>query len=305
MVRDLPEMPRSDTDQALLEGLGPLAEELLETRLQTAKEWLPHENVPWRLGRDFKRGEPWGPASFPLPGGIRSALYISALDADRAPHYYRSLGFRFGIDHPIAFLGNRYIAERIGHGIALSEWLTVTRAVDMSQLERDRITLLSKGRGPQLATVTDGLVYFALREGVSEILASNTAARLEDKHAKEIIQRISQDEAAYRSIFRSLTSKALEIEPSSVVVAAEQQITQFVPPQMSVHHIEGLEHLAEHSQGVITEDLYTDRQFQEQIILPDIRMWGLFEIEGINAEAEASRSRLHKYLMRQEPIVAE
>ena len=40
-------------DHDLLAELEPVAEQLLDRHLSMAKEWLPHEYIPWSLGRDF------------------------------------------------------------------------------------------------------------------------------------------------------------------------------------------------------------------------------------------------------------
>ena len=47
----------------LLAELEPTAVKLLERHLSTAKEWFPHELVPWSRGRDFDEGERWDPAA--------------------------------------------------------------------------------------------------------------------------------------------------------------------------------------------------------------------------------------------------
>jgi acyl-[acyl-carrier-protein] desaturase len=51
-------VPDRHPDQGLLGELKPVAERLLNRHLAMAKEWLPHQYVPWRLGRDFDT-EPW------------------------------------------------------------------------------------------------------------------------------------------------------------------------------------------------------------------------------------------------------
>jgi acyl-[acyl-carrier-protein] desaturase len=44
-------MDNRDTD--LLVQLEPVVTDLLDRHLASAKEWFPHEVVPWSLGRDF------------------------------------------------------------------------------------------------------------------------------------------------------------------------------------------------------------------------------------------------------------
>jgi acyl-[acyl-carrier-protein] desaturase len=55
-------------DHDLLAELEPVAEQLLDRHLSMAKEWLPHEYIPWSLGRDFDT-EPWTPDQPRLTGG--------------------------------------------------------------------------------------------------------------------------------------------------------------------------------------------------------------------------------------------
>ena len=42
----------------LLSELEPVAERLLNRHLGMAKEWFPHDYVPYSLGRDYDK-EPW------------------------------------------------------------------------------------------------------------------------------------------------------------------------------------------------------------------------------------------------------
>ena len=56
----------SETD--LLRELEPVVEENLDRHLKVAKEWFPHEYVPWSEGRNFDGvlgGEAWKPEQSP------------------------------------------------------------------------------------------------------------------------------------------------------------------------------------------------------------------------------------------------
>ena len=53
-------------DRALIAELEPTVEVLLERHLAGAKEWFPHEYVPWSRGRDFVEGEAWDPQAVDL-----------------------------------------------------------------------------------------------------------------------------------------------------------------------------------------------------------------------------------------------
>ena len=63
-------------DAQLLAELQPTAVKLLDRHLGTAKEWFPHELVPWSRGRDYADGESWDPEAAKLhldrlPGMVR------------------------------------------------------------------------------------------------------------------------------------------------------------------------------------------------------------------------------------------
>ena len=73
-------------DEQLMAELEPTAVELFNRHLGAAKEWFPHELVPWSRGRDYAEDESWDPASAELCDGARSALFLNILTEDNLPH---------------------------------------------------------------------------------------------------------------------------------------------------------------------------------------------------------------------------
>ena len=90
-------MPDRHPDTDLLWELEPVAERLLDRHLSMAKEWLPHEYVPWRLGRDFDT-EPWTPDQPRLTGVAQAAFEVNLLTEDNLPSYHHQLLASFGRD---------------------------------------------------------------------------------------------------------------------------------------------------------------------------------------------------------------
>ena len=71
-------------DLALLAELEPVAAKEVDRHLSTAKDWLPHEWVPWSKGRDFPgyyEGEAWEESQSPLDEVARTALVIGFLSS--------------------------------------------------------------------------------------------------------------------------------------------------------------------------------------------------------------------------------
>src|ERR671917_1604853 len=168
-------------DEDLLNELTPTAEALLERHLTNAREWFPHELVPWSEGRDFEPGEAWDAATAPMDESVRSALFVNLLTEDNLPHYFRTIQGHFDVDRPWGAWARRWTAEEGRHAIVIRDYLTVTRSVDPVALERGRMAQVSGGQVPQPATEADGLVYVTLQEMATRISHRNTGRLLADK----------------------------------------------------------------------------------------------------------------------------
>jgi acyl-[acyl-carrier-protein] desaturase len=73
---------------ALLTELEPTVESNLNRHLHTAKEWFPHEYVPWSQGTDFDGvlgGQPWSSEQSTLSEVSRTALVVNLLTEDNLP----------------------------------------------------------------------------------------------------------------------------------------------------------------------------------------------------------------------------
>ena len=97
-------------DHDLLAELEPVAERLLDRHLSMAKEWLPHEYIPWSLGRDFDT-EPWTPDQPRLTGVAQAAFEVNLLTEDNLPSYHHQLLASFGRDRAWRTWSHRWTAE--------------------------------------------------------------------------------------------------------------------------------------------------------------------------------------------------
>jgi len=62
----------------LLTELEPAAERLLNRHLEMAKEWFPHDYIPYSVGRDFDK-EPWTPDQPRISGVAQIAFEVNLL----------------------------------------------------------------------------------------------------------------------------------------------------------------------------------------------------------------------------------
>ncbi|MGH2685577.1 MAG: acyl-ACP desaturase [Actinomycetota bacterium] len=280
-------------DTALLFELTPVAEQLLERHLTTAKEWFPHELVPWSRGRDFEPGEAWDPDEAPLPDATRSALFVNLLTEDNLPYYFRTIERMFGADAVWGVWARRWTAEEMRHSIVIRDYLTVTRSIDPVALERGRMGQVCGGEVPEPTTVAEGFVYVALQELATRIAHRNTGKLLEDRSGYDVMARVASDENLHYLFYRDLVTAALEVDPSSVVVAIERQVREFEMPGT------GLPDFASHAMAIARAGIYDFEIHHDQILVPVVlRHWDVEALEGLTSQAEEARRKLVKRIER-------
>ena len=117
----------------LLHELEPVVAANVDRHLGLAKDWQPHDYVPWSEGRDFDGilgGEPWETGQSRLSEVARTALIVNLLTEDNLPSYHHEIASLFGRDGAWGTWVHRWTAEEGRHGIVMRDYLLASRAVD-------------------------------------------------------------------------------------------------------------------------------------------------------------------------------
>lgn len=218
------------TDAELLAELEPKATELFDRHMSTAKEWFPHEMVPWSRGRDYDPDEVFDPTVAGLSEGAQSALFLNILTEDNLPHYFQYINKKFGNGDVWGEWNRRWTAEEGRHAIVMRDYLAVTKSVDMRALERARMVQVSTGKVPNPPTIAEGIVYVALQEKATLISHRNTGKLLNDPVGATIMNRVGTDENLHHLFYKDLVVAAFEIDPSQMVMALTRQVRSFEMP---------------------------------------------------------------------------
>jgi acyl-[acyl-carrier-protein] desaturase len=278
---------------ALLTELEPVAAQLLERHLAQAKEWFPHQLVPYTRGRDFEADYEWSPEEAALADEVRSSLYVNLLTEDNLPYYFRTIEAMFGRDSAWGEWSRRWTAEEGRHSIVIRDYLTVTRAVDPVALERARMAQVSCGQVPEPDTPQDGLVYVSLQELATRIAHHNTGKLVDDPVGYEIMKRVAADENRHHLFYRDMASAALEVDPSGMVIAIERQVREFEMPGT------GIVDFDTHARAIAKVGIYDFQVHHAQILVPVVlRHWGVEDITGLSDAAERARDSLLKRVER-------
>jgi acyl-[acyl-carrier-protein] desaturase len=287
----------------VLTELAPKARELVDRHLANAREWFPHEFVPWSRGRDFAPGEAWAPDQAPMDEAVRSALFVNLLTEDNLPHYYWTIDRTFGgraadVDEVWSEWTRRWTAEEGRHSIVIRDYLTITRAVDPVALERGRMVQVSDGRVPQFDSPTEGLVYVTLQEMATRISHANTGRMMSDDVGSKIMAKVAGDENLHHIFYRDITSALLELDPSATVLAIDHNVRTFEMPGT------GIPDFKTHAAAIASAGIYDFAAYHDQILEPIVLgTWDLANVTGLSPEAEEARERCINHIARLGEIV--
>ncbi|HET9442765.1 MAG TPA: acyl-ACP desaturase [Acidimicrobiales bacterium] len=274
-------------DRMVIAELEPRAAELLDRHLSNAKEWFPHELVPWSLGRDFDKDYRWEADELAPPPAVRSALFVNLLTEDNLPYYSMEIHDMFGVDGAWGEWARRWTAEEGRHSIVIRDWLTVTRSIDPVWLERGRMAQVSGGIAPKPASPVGGLAYVTLQELATRIAHHNTGKLLADRPGHEIMRRVAADENLHYLFYRDMTTACLEIDPSATVIAIEAEVRDFAMPGV------GITDFSAHAAAIAKAGIYDLSIHHDQILVPVVlRHWKVEDVVGLSDEAEQARDRL-------------
>ncbi len=275
-----------------LPELEPEVERLFERHLSGAKEWFPHELVPWSRGRDFVAGD----SGFDADGAcadVRSALFVNLLTEDNLPYYTGALDRMYGDDGAWGAWARRWTAEEGRHSIVLRDYLTVTRLVDPIALERARMMQVERGQVPQPCDGYRGLIYVALQELATRVAHHNTGKLLDDPAGREVMKRVAADENRHHLFYRDLATAAFEIDASTMVLAVDHEVRHFEMPGT------GIRDFSRHAKAIARAGIYNFEVHYKQVLVPVVlRHWNLESLTGLTPEAEQARESALRYIER-------
>lgn len=275
--------------QNLLRELEPVVETELNRHLSIAKEWFPHEYVPWGEGVNFAgvlEGKDWTPEEQRFSEAARTSLVINLLTEDNLPSYHREIATYLGRDGVWGEWIGRWTAEEGRHGIAIRDYLTVTRSVDPVALERARMTHMTEGFDAIHPGAISGLAYVSFQELATRVSHRNTGAATGDPIAEQLFARIATDENLHMVFYRNVMEAIFELEPDEAMVAVLNNVRDFAMPG---HGIEGFGRKAVE---IAVAGIYDLRQHKDDVLMPVLRKWRVFERDNFGAEGERARDEL-------------
>ncbi|MHB1986376.1 MAG: acyl-ACP desaturase [Acidimicrobiales bacterium] len=278
-----------DKDHALIEELAEPAARLFNRHLSVSKQWYPFEDVPWNNAADFNAAESWNAQQYPLSPGVQSAIIVNVLTEDNLPYYTHTLMTPIKPDHPLREWSRRWTAEEWRHSAAIRDWILATRAIDPYLLEDDRMVQMSKGEVPESDSVAEMIAYVSFQELATQVAHRNTGQALDKTlRGKKIMSKVAGDEGLHYAFYRDLVLAALEIDPSTMVMAIQSELRNFKMPGT------GIPRFVEREQEIALAGIFDAHQFVDSVVKPTLSTWRIFELEGLSPEADRARDKIGK-----------
>ncbi len=285
-------MTQTSPHSAVLIELEPVVAQNLDRHMALAKEWHPHDYIPWSEGRDFAflGGEDWAPEQSRLDETAKAAMITNLLTEDNLPSYHREIATRFGRDGAWGTWVGRWTAEENRHGVALRDYLVVTRGVDPVELERARMDYMTSGYDSGDKTPLEALAYVSFQELATRVSHRNTGRATGDPIADRLLARIATDENLHMIFYRNLMAAALDIDPDVAMQAITKEVVGFEMPGATMAGFR------RNSMLIAKAGIYDLRLHHDEVVSPVLRAWKIFDRDDFGPAGEKAREELAEFL---------
>jgi acyl-[acyl-carrier-protein] desaturase len=215
---------------------------------------------------------------------------VNLLTEDNLPSYHFEIASRFGRDGAWGAWVHQWTAEEGRHAMCMRDYLLVTRGVDPTQLERDRMGQMRIGYHAVSKTPVEVLAYVSFQELATRVAHRNTGRYTQEPTAERLLARVAADENLHMIFYRDLVRAALEISPDETVQAIAKEAMGFEMPGT------GIRDFNHRAVQIARAGIYDLRIHHDDVLYPLLRSWKFFELEGLSAPAEQARDRLGAFL---------
>jgi acyl-[acyl-carrier-protein] desaturase len=293
-------MSKDLSDLQLLRELEPVVEQNINRHLQMRKDWNPHDYIPWSDGKNFYAlgGQDWDPSQSKLSEVAQTAMVQNLLTEDNLPSYHREIAMNFHMDNPWGWWVNRWTAEENRHGIALRDYLLVTRAIDPVELEVLRLEQVTRGFSPGqnqqgdmfAESLFDSVIYVTFQELATRVSHRNTGKACNEPVADQLLARVSADENLHMIFYRDVSAAGLDMAPNQAMKGLHRVLRNFKMPGYTVPDFRRKAVI------IAVGGVYDPRIHLDDVVMPILKKWRIFEREDFTGEAAEMRDDLGKLI---------
>ncbi|MDT5173736.1 MAG: acyl-[acyl-carrier-protein] desaturase [Mycobacterium sp.] len=277
------------TDLQLLHELEPVVEKYMNRHESMHKNWNPHDYIPWSDGKNFYAlgGQDWDPDQTQLSDVAQVAMVQNLVTEDNLPSYHREIAMNMSMDGAWGQWVNRWTAEENRHGIALRDYLVVTRAVDPVELENLRMEVVNRGFSPGqnlqgglfADALFDSILYVTFQELATRVSHRNTGKACNETVADQLLAKISADENLHMIFYRDVSAAGIDMAPNLAMKALHKILLNFKMPGFLVPEFR------RKALMIAVGGVYDIRIHLDEVVMPVLRKWRILERDDFTGDA--------------------
>jgi acyl-[acyl-carrier-protein] desaturase len=140
-------------------------------------------------------------------------------------------------------------------------------------------------------TAVQALAYVSFQELATRVSHRNTGRATGCEIAEQLLSRIATDENLHMVFYRNLMAAALDVDPGQAMEAIRDEVVGFAMPGA------GMANFARSSVLIAKAGIYDLRLHHDEVIMPVLRHWRVFERDGLDPRAERARDELGAFMV--------
>jgi acyl-[acyl-carrier-protein] desaturase len=142
------------------------------------------------------------------------------------------------------------------------------------------------------------MAYVAFQELATRISHRNTGRYSDDPVADKVMLWVAADENLHMMFYRDVVAAALQVDPSAAVEAITEEVIGFDMPGV------GIQGFTRKALQIAQAGIYDLRIHHDEILRPLLRYWNLFQLEGLQPQAEQAQDRLAAHLAKTDRLAS-
>ena len=175
-------------------------------------------------------------------------------------------------------------------GIALRDYLIVTRGVDPVELERARMDYMTQGYDSGDKTPLEAIAYVSFQELATRVSHRNTGRATGDPIDDKLLARIATDENLHMVFYRNLMAAAFDVDPDLAMQAVTKEVVGFEMPGATMAGFR------RNSMLIAKAGIYDLRLHHDEVVSPVLRAWKVFDRNDFGPAGEKAREELAEFL---------
>src|SRR6202011_2110092 len=170
----------------------------------------------------------------------------------------------------------------------------VTRAVDPVELEKLRMEVVNRGFSPGqnlqgglfADALFDSILYVTFQELATRISHRNTGKACNETVADQLLAKVSADENLHMIFYCDVSEAGLEIAPNQAMKSLHRVLRNFKMPGYTVPEFRRKAVI------IAVGGVYDPPIHLDDVVMPVLKKWRIFERDDFTGEAEALRDDL-------------